>query len=126
MKIYYCPHTGNLTESLKERRGFSTAKEALSYMVDSQSRPFGFPVFKSNDVYIQYCGYDARIGCENFYVCLGRYGDEDYLKKYSIPQAHGYLQFSPIWQDKVSEWKRVYKDEYISHEKFIDFFDNKK
>lgn len=93
MKIEYWPHRSTFEESRKEHKEFSSLYEVLAYVIFTTNIVTMPPVFSLEDIYIKHYGFDARLQNECFMLCVGKYGVEDYIKKYKCPQCLGYLYF---------------------------------
>lgn len=85
--IFYRPQRGTLDEAMEEVKQFDTINEMLDYLVADYNH-----AFSKSDIYISYYCYDERIDWDTYIVCIGRYGDEDYMKKYHSPQAIGFCR----------------------------------
>lgn len=93
MKIEYWPQRGSFEESKKEHKEFLSLQAALDYVIENSKCLTGVPLFSLKDIYITHYGVDSRLQNECFMLCVGKYGGEDYLKKYKHPMCHGYLYF---------------------------------
>lgn len=95
--IIYRPHRGGLTEAMAEAKEFETEEEMKQYIYEQHKAYFldlGYPnaPFGIDDIVIdkENPHEDNRIGwLDTMYVCVKRYGDEDYIKKYGTPQCIG-------------------------------------
>lgn len=95
--VIYRPHRGGLAESMAEAQEFETEEEMKQYIYDFHKKYFldlGYPnaPFEIEDIVIdkENSHEDDRIGWHNtMYVCVKRYGNEDYIKKYGTPQCIG-------------------------------------
>lgn len=85
MKVLYIPHRSTLYEAMEELKEFSSLKEMCEYLAEQSKGAFSV-----SDIYISYYYYDERIDWETYIVTIGRYGKENYLKKYASPQAEGF------------------------------------
>lgn len=95
--IIYAPHRGGLKEAMAEAREFETKEEMKQYIYEEHKAYFldlGYPnaPFEIEDIVIkaETAYRDERIGWnDSTYVCVKRYGNEDYIKKYGTPQCIG-------------------------------------
>jgi hypothetical protein len=85
MKVLYRPQRSTLEDAMAEVKEFESLKEMCAYLVRRHERAFDI-----SDIYISYYCYDKRIDWENYIVTIGKYGGEDYIKKYHCPQAIGF------------------------------------
>lgn len=89
--IKYRPHRGSLEDAMKEAREFETYEDMKWHILREHSiggiiRPFDLDDIVIGDVH----GDDDRIGWKNVrYVCVKRYGSDDYMKLYGCPQCIG-------------------------------------
>jgi hypothetical protein len=91
--IIYRPHSGGTVfEGLENAIEFENELEMKEYIVKEANSHWDFNVLNIEDIVTEYnAGNDDRIGWKNvIYVCVKRYGDEDYIKKYNTPQCIGY------------------------------------
>ena len=123
MNIYYTPNRATIQQALEERQALRTVAEAIACIINEETNLFGYPMFTADDIYIRYNAFDSRIQCETFMVCLGRYGAEDYLKKYRCPQCHAWLHFGPEWAPIIEVWKSQHKSFCRPAYQFIAHFD---
>lgn len=95
--IIYRPHRGLLTEAMAEAKEFQTEEEMKQYIYEYHKAYFhdlGCPdaPFEIEDIVIdkENLHEDNRIGWhDTMYVCVKRYGNEDYIKQYGTPQCIG-------------------------------------
>lgn len=95
--IIYRPHRGGLAESMQEAKEFETEEEMKQYIYEEHKRYFieiGFnsAPFDIKDIVISEDmeNNDSRTGWHDaMLVCVKRYGNEDYMKKYGAPQCIG-------------------------------------
>ena len=84
--IIYRPHRGNLADAMVEAKEFNSEQEMKEYIVKQWD---GY--FSIEDIVILGDPYnDERIGWEDTrYVCSKRFGDQDNIVKYGVPQCIG-------------------------------------
>lgn len=95
--IIYRPHRGGLAETMEEAKEFETEEEMKKYIYEYHKAYFfdlGYnnAPFEIEDIVIdnENPHEDNRIGWHNaMHVCVKRYGNEDYMKKYGCPQCIG-------------------------------------
>ena len=90
-KIIYRPHGGgSVFDSLNKAKEFNSTIKMKEYIVKEWNDNFSV-----DDVVILAESHDDdRIGWKDVrHVCIKRLQDEDYIKKYSIPQCIGYCSF---------------------------------
>lgn len=95
--IIYRPHRGGLAEAMAEAKEFETEGEMKRHIYECHKEYFldlGYPnaPFEIEDIVIdkENPHEDDRIGWhDTMYVCIKRYGNEDYIKKYGTPQCIG-------------------------------------
>lgn len=95
--IIYRPHRGGLAEAMAEAKEFQTEEEMKQHIYEHHKSYFlelGYPdaPFEIDDIVIdkEDAHEDSRIGWHNtMYVCVKRYGSEDYMEKYGCPQCIG-------------------------------------
>lgn len=95
--IIYRPHKGGLAEALVEVKEFQKEEEMKQYIYEEhknyyQGLGYSNAPFEIEDIEIdaQNPHNDERIGWhDTMYVCVKRYGNEDYIKKYSTSQCIG-------------------------------------
>lgn len=95
--IIYRPHRGGLAEAMAEAQEFETEEEMKRYIYEEHktlNRELGFSdaPFEIEDIVIDKDNphEDNRIGWNDaMYVCVKRYGNENYIKKYGTPQCIG-------------------------------------
>lgn len=95
--IIYRPHRGGLAEAMAEAKEFETEEEMKRYIYEHHKAyclDLGYPnaPFEIEDIEIDYERpiEDERIGWnDEMYVCVKRYGNEDYIKKYGTSQCIG-------------------------------------
>lgn len=88
--ILYRPQRGTLSEAMEEVKQFNSIKELFEWLVKDNTIKRK-KAFEIEDIYISYYCYDERIKWQTYIVCVGRYFEEDYLKKYHSPQAIGFM-----------------------------------
>lgn len=89
--VIYRPHRGSLADSMAEAREFENEDEMKAFIEASVQ---GF-YKKENIVIGKSIGIDERINWgENFYVCVTKAGEEDYIEKYDTPQCIGMCAYS--------------------------------
>lgn len=95
--IIYRPHRGGLKEAMAKARGFETEEEMKRHIY-KEHRAYSLGLgysdapFEIEDIVIdkENPHEDKRIGWHDaMYVCVKRYGNEDYMKKYGRPQCIG-------------------------------------
>ena len=84
--VKYRPHKG----SLKEVMNFYIEFDSKETMIDFICKDYDY-MFNPSDVVISDSqGEDERIGWKSWrYVCIKRYGDDDFIAKYGVPQCIG-------------------------------------
>lgn len=84
--IIYRPHRELLADAMAEAKEFNSEQEMKEYIVKQYD---GY--FSIEDIVILGDPYnDERIGWEDTrYVCTKRFGDQDYIVKYGVPQCIG-------------------------------------
>lgn len=95
--IIYRPHRGGLAEAMQEAKEFNTEEEMKQYIYEEywgyfKSLGYSYAPFGIEDIVINKdtTGNDDRIGWrDSTYVCVKRYGDENYMDKYGYPQCIG-------------------------------------
>lgn len=95
--IIYRPHRGRLSEAMQEAREFNTEDEMKQHIYEEHKRYFskiGFDSapFEIEDIVIKEDTVinDSRTGWhDTMYVCVNRYGNDDYMEKYGTPQCIG-------------------------------------
>lgn len=90
--VIYRPHRGGLAESMDEAVQFEDFNSMKEYIVKRNCEIWGKPMFSVDDIVIdEEISPDDRIGWEDVrYVCVKRYGNENFIKKYGCPQCIGY------------------------------------
>lgn len=111
--VIYRPHRGGLKEALAESKEFESFEEMKEYIYEYHKGYFkdlGYPnpPFEIDDIIINESGKyeDKRIGWHDaMYVCVKRYGNEDYIKKYGTPQCIGMCatDYEKLTAEEVSE-----------------------
>ena len=91
--IKYRPHLGSLEDSMKEAREFENYEDMKRHVLREHDvwNTDGVMPFDLDDIVIgDVLGDDDRIGWKNVrYVCVKRYGSDDYMKLYGCPQCIG-------------------------------------
>lgn len=93
--IIFRPHRMGMDigEAMAEAKEFDNVEEMKKYIVNMYKGFGGFKeLFTADDIVIDENSSvnDDRIGWENsMLVCVKRIGNEDYMKKYSVPQCIG-------------------------------------
>ena len=91
--IKYRPHRGSLEDAMKEAREFETYEDMKQHVLREHTiwNTDGVTLFDLDDIVIgDVLGDDGRIGWKNVrYVCVKRYGSDDYMKLYGCPQCIG-------------------------------------
>lgn len=95
--IVYRPHRGTLSEALAKTKEFETEEEMKVYIYQYHKKyfeeiGFSYAPFEIDDIVIDKSDVydDERCGWHNtMYVCVKRYGSEDYIEKYGCPQCIG-------------------------------------
>lgn len=92
--IIFRPHRRELAEAMAEVKEFNNVEEMKKYIVKLWHEGWVGPkdLFTVDDIVIDKSSAvnDDRIGWEDsMYVCVKRMGDEDYMKKYGVPQCIG-------------------------------------
>ena len=94
--VIYRPHRGGLSESLALAKEFETFEDMKKYIYQTEWDNFvdiGLPApFEIEDIVIDESKKrdDERCGWhDTMYVCVKRFGDEDYMKEYGTPQCIG-------------------------------------
>lgn len=95
--IIYRPHRGGLAEAMQEAKEFQTEDEMKQYIYEEHKRYFSEIGFNSapfdvEDIVIKEdtAIKNSRTGWnDTMYVCVKRYGNEDYMEKYGAPQCTG-------------------------------------
>ena len=95
--ITYRPHRGELAEAMAEAKEFE-AEEQMKQHIYEHHKAYFFDLgyknspFEVDDIVIdrENPREDNRIGWHNtMYVCVNRFGNEDYIEKYGCPQCIG-------------------------------------
>lgn len=91
--IIYRPHRGGLAEAMSEAKEFDNVDSMKQYIVEQWTeslggrKPFDVDDIVLDDETID----DDRIGWHDTrYVCIKRFGNEDYMEKYGSPQCIGF------------------------------------
>ena len=89
--IKYRPHRGSLDDAMKEAREFETYDDMKRHVMREHAIGGMITMFDLDDIVIcDALGDDDRIGWKNVrYVCVKRYGSDDYMKLYGWPQCIG-------------------------------------
>lgn len=93
--IIFRPHRMGMDigEAMAEAKEFDNVEEMKKYIVNMYKGFGGFKeLFTADDIVIDENSSvnDDRIGWENsMLVCVKRVGNEDYMKKYGVPQCIG-------------------------------------
>lgn len=90
--IIYRPHRGGVREAIEEAKEFETIDEMKQYIVEYEAKSIRGKLFDIQDIVIVdvHPHNDERIGWRHVkYVCVKRYGNEDYMKKYGSSQCIG-------------------------------------
>lgn len=95
--VIFRHHKGGLSESMATAMEFNDFNEMKMYIVEYYKKFYkqlGYEVQPCNieDIVIteNEKHEDERIGWHDvMYVCLKRFGDDDYMKKYNCPQCIG-------------------------------------
>ncbi len=95
--VIYRPHRGGLAEAMAEKKEFQTEEEMKQYIYEEhknyyQGLGYDNAPFEIEDIEIdvERPHEDERIGWHNtMHVCVKRYGNEDYIKKYGTSQCIG-------------------------------------
>lgn len=95
--IIYRSHRGGLAEAMAEAKEFETEEEMKQYIYGYHKAYFldlGYPdaPFEIEDIEIDHERpiEDDRIGWhDTMYVCVKRYGNENYIKQYGTSQCIG-------------------------------------
>lgn len=80
-------HKGGLVEAMETAREFETELEMKQWFVEQHEDAFDL-----DDVVVDIGSTtdDPRIGWHNtMYVCVKRYGNENFMEKYGVPQCIG-------------------------------------
>lgn len=85
--IIFRPHRGSLDDAMKEVKIFADYDNLKQYVVKDWNN-----LFTLKDVIIGSPeGDDDRIGWKDVrMVCITKLGEEDYMKKYGVPQCIGH------------------------------------
>ena len=92
--IIFRPHRRLLDEAMAEAKEFNTVEEMKQHIVELWHTGWGGPkeLFTVDDIVIdeKSAVNDTRIAWEDsMYVCVKRMGNDDYIKKYGVPQCIG-------------------------------------
>lgn len=95
--IIYRPHLGGLAESMAEAKEFETEAEMKQCIYEYhwgyfKSLGYSYAPFEIDDIVIneEIAIDDDRTGWhDTMYVCVKRYGKENYVKNYGTPQCIG-------------------------------------
>lgn len=91
--IKYRPHRGSLEDAMQEAREFENYEDMKRHVLREHAiwNTDGVTMFDLDDIVIgDVHGDDDRIGWKNVrYVCVKRYGSDDYMKLYGCPQCIG-------------------------------------
>ena len=84
--VIYRPHRGRLTDSMLEANEFNNEQEMKEYIVKQCNN-----YFSVNDIVISDESYnDDRIGWKDTrYVCTKKFGNQDCVTLYGVPQCIG-------------------------------------
>ncbi len=92
----YRPHRGSLADALAEAQEFENEQAMKEFIYNEHKKycmSLGFPdaPFEIEDIVIGVDSTDdPRCGWhDSRYVCVKRYGNEDYMKEYGSPQCIG-------------------------------------
>lgn len=85
--VIYRPHRGSLDEAMTEYKEFDSMDDLKKYVANEHT-----PYVDVDDIVIgDSDGPDHRIGWGDVHMIgTKRYGDEDYIAKYKVPQCIGY------------------------------------
>lgn len=94
--IIFRPHRlgMDISEAMEKAKEFNNMEEMKEYIFKSWHEGWGGPkeLFTIDDIVIDEDSAvnDDRIDWrDSMYVCVKRMGDEDYIKKYGVPQCIG-------------------------------------
>lgn len=95
--VIYRPHRGGLSASLAEAKEFETFEDMKKYIVETgreyyKSLGFVSAPYEFDDIVIDESKKfdDDRCGWhDTMYVCVKRYGNNDYMKECGTPQCIG-------------------------------------
>lgn len=90
--IIFRPHKGGLKESLEHKKEFSSEQEMKEYIFNQWKLSHdNIAPFSVEDIVISDDSVDdARCGWHDTrYVCIKRYGSENYIELYGAPQCIG-------------------------------------
>lgn len=95
--VIFREHRGGLAESMETAKVFSSFEEMKNHVYEIHknfffSMGYNFPPFEISDIVIDDTSKtdDERIKWhDTMYVCVKRYGNEDYIQKYGVPQCIG-------------------------------------
>ena len=88
--IIFRPHRGSLAEAMSEAKEFDSEADLKQYVVEYWCR--GMPDYISLEDVVIYGEpiNDDRIGWKDTrYVCCKRFGNQDNMKLYGVPQCVG-------------------------------------
>lgn len=84
--IIYRPHRGSLVEAMAEAKEFNSELEMKEYIVEEWNHYFNILDIVISDDIIE----DNRNGWKDTrYVCTKRFGQQDNIAKYGVPQCIG-------------------------------------
>ena len=86
--IVFLPKKQTIYDALESGYAFCSIKQMLEDIVEKYHHAFDI-----NDIYISYHGFDERIGCDVFFVCVSKFFEEDFFRAYNSPQAIGFCVF---------------------------------
>lgn len=97
--VIFREHRGGLSESLETAREFENFDDMKKYIYQihkdfCQKIGVANAPFEMSDIVIDHTSKteDTRTNWhDTMYVCVKRYGDEDYIEKYGTPQCIGML-----------------------------------
>ena len=86
------PHRGNNYYSIIESKVFDNLDDMFNHIVESTNKEY--ETIKKEDICVDIGKpfSDERLGWAiEYYVCVTRYGDVNYIEKYHCPQCIGYM-----------------------------------
>lgn len=89
--VIYRPHCGGLAEAMAEAREFESFEDMKRYIYEQAEDFNGIKPFEIEDIVVaDDLHEDWRVGWnDSRHVGIKRYFNEDYMKKYGVPQCVG-------------------------------------
>lgn len=112
MSWIFREHRGGLVESMETAKEFETKDDMLQYIYQihkdyANSLGYQETFFNIEDIVIDEKNliYDERCGWNTMYVCVKRYGEDDYIEKYGSAQCIGKCS-NEYDKSKYKEWSK--------------------